>query len=126
MRHTPYRWSLSNGHSSDQEVERAGIANTAWDLSGAKDVIGRTTVIADDGYRRTGLIIPHRREPGWAELPRWKGEPKASDRKVRARVEDAFAQMKSWKLHRDCRLGGDGVHHVMLGIARFHNLTITG
>lgn len=28
-RHTPYRWSLSNGHSLDQEVERTGISNTA-------------------------------------------------------------------------------------------------
>lgn len=83
-------------------------------------------MIADGGYRDTGLIIPHRREPGWAELPRWKGEPKASGRKVRARVEHAFAQMKSCKLHRDCRLRGDGVHHAMLGIARLHNLTITG
>ncbi|MEU1265579.1 IS5/IS1182 family transposase, partial [Streptomyces thermodiastaticus] len=26
----------------------------------------------------------------------------------------------------DCRLKGDGVHHAMLGIARLHNLTLTG
>lgn len=52
----------------------------------------RTTVIADDGHQRTGLIIPHHRVPGWAELPCWKGEPKASDRKVRARIEHVFAQ----------------------------------
>jgi hypothetical protein len=98
----------------------------AWELSGAKNAIGQTTVIADGGYRGTGLIIPHRRDPGQAELPPWKEEHNASHRKVRARVEHAFARMKSWKILRDCRLKGDGVHHAMLGIARLHNLTITG
>ncbi|GAA2288788.1 hypothetical protein GCM10010145_68630 [Streptomyces ruber] len=98
----------------------------AWELSGAKDAIGRTTVIADGGYRGTDLIIPHRREPGQAELPAWKEEHNASHRKVRARVEHAFARMKSWKILRDCRLKGDGVHHAMLGIARLHNLIVTG
>ncbi|BCL26836.1 hypothetical protein GCM10017557_16950 [Streptomyces aurantiacus] len=44
----------------------------AWELSGAKDAVGRATVIADGGYRGNGLIIPHRREPGQTELPAWK------------------------------------------------------
>ncbi|MFI9286560.1 transposase [Streptomyces werraensis] len=98
----------------------------AWVLSGAKDAIGRTTVIADGGYRGTALIMPHRRDPGRAELPSRKEEHNASHRKVRARVEHAFARMKSWKILRDCRLKGNGVHHAMLGIARLHNVTITG
>jgi hypothetical protein len=68
----------------------------AWELSGAKDAVGRTTV-ADGGYRGTNLVIPHRREIGQAELPVWKEEHSASHRKVRARVEHAFAQMKTWK-----------------------------
>jgi hypothetical protein len=50
----------------------------------------------------------------------------ASHRKVRARVEHTFARMKTWKILRDCRLKGDGVHYAMLGIARLHNLTLTG
>ena len=37
-----------------------------------------------------------------------------------------FARMKTWKILRDCRLKGDGVHHAMLGIARMHNLTLAG
>ncbi|MFB7185993.1 transposase [Streptomyces sp. NPDC056178] len=40
----------------------------AWELSGAKAAVGRTTVMADDGYRGTGLVIPHRREKGQTEL----------------------------------------------------------
>jgi hypothetical protein len=46
----------------------------AWELSGAKAALGRTTVIADGGYRGTGLVIPHRRAPGEADLPAWKEE----------------------------------------------------
>lgn len=98
----------------------------AWTLSGAKAAIGRTMVIADGGYRGTGLVISHRRERGQAELPDWKEEHNRSHRKVRARVQHAFARMKTWKILRDCRLKGDGVHHAMLGIARLHNLTLAG
>ncbi|WP_179766738.1 transposase [Streptomonospora nanhaiensis] len=98
----------------------------AWELSGAKGAVGRTTVIADGGYRGTGLVVPHRRERGQAELPAWKEEHNASHRKVRARVEHVFARMKGWKLLRDCRLKGDGVHHAMLGIARLHDLALAG
>lgn len=49
-----------------------------------------------------------------------------SHKQVRARVEHVFARMKTWKILRDCRLKGDGVHHAMLGIARLHNLTLAG
>ncbi|MFD5971483.1 transposase [Streptomyces sp. NPDC060311] len=98
----------------------------AWELSGAKAAVGRTTVIADGGYRGTGLVIPHRRERGQVELPAWKEEHNASHRKVRARVEHAFARMKTWKILRDCRLKGEGVHRAMLGIARLRNLTLVG
>ncbi|MCX5054547.1 MULTISPECIES: transposase [unclassified Streptomyces] len=98
----------------------------AWELSGAKATVGKAIVIADGGCRGTGLVIPHRRERGQDELPAWKEEHNASHRKVRARVEHVFARMKTWKILRDCRLKGDGVHHAMLGIARLHNLVLTG
>ncbi|MFF7234634.1 transposase [Streptomyces sioyaensis] len=98
----------------------------AWELSGAKDTVGKTTVIADGGYRGTALVIPHRREKGQNELPAWKEEHNTSHRKGRARVEHAFARMKGWKTLRDCRLKGNGVQHAMLGIARLHNLTLAG
>lgn len=96
-----------------------------WEESGAKDAVGHTMTIADGGYQGTGLVIPHRRTKG-EQLPAWKEEHNRSHKRVRARVEHTFARMKSWKILRDCRLKGDGVHHAMLGIARLHNLAFVG
>jgi hypothetical protein len=96
-----------------------------WEESGVKEAVGTTTTIADGGYRGTGLVIPHRRTKG-EELPVWKEDHNRSHKQVRARVEHTFARMKGWKILRDCRLKGDGVHHAMLGIARLHNLTLAG
>jgi hypothetical protein len=98
----------------------------AWEESGARTAVGNTTVIADGGYRGTGLVIPHRRERSQGDLPAWKEEHNRSHKQIRARVEHAFARMKAWKILRDCRLKGDGVHHAMLGIARLHNLALAG
>ncbi|MFF2479155.1 transposase [Streptomyces sp. NPDC058066] len=97
----------------------------AWEQSGAKAAVGRTMTIADGGYPGTGLVMPHRRRKG-EELPDWKQEHNRSHKQVRARVEHTFARMKTWKILRDCRLKGDGVHHAMLGIAHLHNLNLAG
>ncbi|GAA2694529.1 IS5/IS1182 family transposase [Streptomyces lunalinharesii] len=97
----------------------------AWEESGAKAAVGNTTTIADGGYPGTGLVMPHRRRKG-EELSAWKEADNKSHKQVRARVEHAFARMKSWKILRDCRLKGDGVYHAMRGIARLHNLTLAG
>jgi hypothetical protein len=69
--------------------------------------------------------MPHRRRKGEA-LPGWKEAHNKSHKQARARVEHAFARMKTWKILRDCRLKGNGVHHAMLGIARLHNLALAG
>ncbi|MFJ6662208.1 transposase [Streptomyces sp. NPDC091377] len=84
------------------------------------------TVIADGGYRSTGLTIPHYRRHNDEELPVWKEEHNASHRKFRARVEHTFARMKSWEILRDCLLRGDRVHHAMLGVTRLYSLTLAG
>ncbi|MGN5382306.1 transposase family protein [Streptomyces lasalocidi] len=97
----------------------------AWEESGAKAAVGNTTTIADGGYPDTGLEMPHRRRKD-GELSARKGAHNKSHKQVRARVEHALARMKSWKILRDCRLKGDGVHHAMRGIARLHNLTLAG
>ncbi|MFC7862958.1 transposase [Streptomyces murinus] len=97
----------------------------AWEKSGAKAAVGKTTTIADGGYPGTGLVMPHRRGKGEG-LPDWKEAHNKSHKQVRARVEHVFARMKTWKILRDCRLKGDGVHHAMRGIARLHNLALAG
>ncbi|MCX4960523.1 transposase family protein [Streptomyces virginiae] len=97
----------------------------AWEQSGAEAAVGRTMTIADGGYPGTGLVMPHRRRRG-EELPDRKQERNRSHKQIRARVEHAFARMKTWKILRDCRLKGDGVHHAMLGIAHLHNLNLAG
>jgi hypothetical protein len=74
----------------------------AWAESGAKDLVGRTTSIADGGYPGTRLIIPHRK-PKDGELCAWKREHNRSHKRVRARVEHAFARRKTYKILRDCR-----------------------
>jgi hypothetical protein len=47
-------------------------------------------------------------------------------RRARARVEHALSRLKNWKILRDGRLKGDGIHQAILGIARLHNLALTG
>lgn len=60
------------------------------------------TVLGDGAYINTGLVVPHRKRPGW---PLLAGEEKdnAEHRRVRARVEHAFDRMKNYKILRDCR-----------------------
>lgn len=83
-------------------------------------------VIADGGYRGTSALIPHRRQRGQKRLsPQQETENKVH-RKARARVEHALSRLKNWKIPRDCRLKGDGVHQAMLGVARLHNIALTG
>lgn len=96
----------------------------AWEMSGAQAALGKTIVIPDRGYRGTGLVIPHRRAEGQAELPAWKQEHSASHRKARARVEQGLRPDEGWNVLRDGRLKSHGVHHAMLGIARMRNLAL--
>ncbi|MFF3209177.1 transposase [Streptomyces sp. NPDC002886] len=83
-----------------------------------------TTVIADGAYLSTGLIVPHRRRAG-RPLLRGQEEDNAEHRRVRARVEHTFARMKNWKILRDCRQKGNGLHHAVQAVATMHNLATT-
>jgi hypothetical protein len=122
-----YRYSTNHQVVIDADT-RLGNRNDcrAWAESGAKDAVGETMTIADGGYPGTGLVMPHRRAKGQGKLPNWKQEHNRSHKQVRARIEHVFAHMKGWKILRDCRLKGDGVHHAMLGIAHLHNLALAG
>lgn len=61
-------------------------------------------------------------DPKGGELTGWQVEHNREHERIRARIEHVFARMKTWKILRDFRLKGDGVHHTMLVIARLHNL----
>nr|WP_318212263.1 transposase [Streptomyces sp. SJL17-1] len=67
---------------------------------------------------------PHRRRVG-RPLLRGQEEDNAEHRRVRARVEHTFARMKNWKILRDCRQKGDGLHHAVQAVATMHNLAMT-
>ncbi|BFV56297.1 hypothetical protein KCMC57_up14010 [Kitasatospora sp. CMC57] len=80
-------------------------------------------VLADGGNQGTGALIPHRRRRGQEHLTPEQEADNAVHR--RARVGHVFSQMKNWKILRDCRLRGAGVHHAMLGVARLHDLALS-
>ncbi len=82
------------------------------------------TVLADGAYLNTGLVVPHRRRVG-RPLLRAQEEDNAEHRRVRARVEHTFARMKNYKILRDCRQKGDGLHHAVQAVAPMHNLART-
>ncbi|CAM5356344.1 Transposase OS=Streptomyces violarus OX=67380 GN=FHS41_005170 PE=4 SV=1 [Streptomyces violarus] len=96
-----------------------------WRESVLPDVAAGTTVIADGAYLGTGLIVPHRRRAG-RPLLRGQEEDNTEHRRVRARVEHTFARMKNWKILRDCRQRGDGLHHAVQAVATMHNLAMAG
>lgn len=129
-----YRYSTNHQVVIDADTRRVVVVGRplpgnrngckAWEESGAKAAVGRAVTIADGGHPGTGLVIPHCREPGQSDLMPWKGEHNRSHKQVRARVEHVFARMKTWKILRDYRLRGDGVHHAMLGIAQLQNFAL--
>ncbi|MFF8351801.1 transposase family protein [Cellulosimicrobium funkei] len=95
----------------------------AWRDSGLAAVCEGVTVLGDGAYINTGLVIPHRKRPGRALLS-GEEEDNAEHRRVRARVEHAFARMKHYKILRDCRQRGSGLHHAVQAVAHLHNLAL--
>ncbi|MDX2565205.1 transposase family protein [Streptomyces sp. TX20-6-3] len=57
--------------------------------------------------------------------PSCQAKRRTTHRKVRARVEHAFARMKHYKILRDCQQRGNGLHHAVQAVAHMHNLTLT-
>lgn len=98
----------------------------AFTESGVNRSCRGTPVIADGGYQGTGLLLPHRKRRGQMRLSPQQEAENTVHRRARARVEHALSRLKNWKILRDCRLKGNGVHQAMLGIARLHNLALTG
>ncbi len=97
----------------------------AFTESGVDRVCRGVPTIADGGYQGTGLLIPHRRQRGQDHLSPQQEAENAVHRRARARVEHALSRLKNWKVLRDCRLKGNGVHQAMLGVARLHNMALS-
>lgn len=95
----------------------------AWRDSALAQQCQGVTVLGDGAYINTGLVVPHRKRPGRALLP-GEEEDNAEHRKVRARVEHAFARMKHYKILRDCRQRGAGLQHAVQAVAHMHNLAL--
>ncbi|MEX2975281.1 transposase family protein [Streptomyces sp. C184] len=96
-----------------------------WRASGLPAHCEGTPVLADGAYLGCGLIVPHRKRAK-RPLLRAQEEDNAEHRRVRARVEHTFARMKNWKILRDCRQKGPGLHHAVQAVATMHNLAHTG
>lgn len=92
-----------------------------WRDSGLPDRCEGVTVLGDGAYINTGLVVPHHKRPG---RPLLAGEEadNAEHRRLRARVEHAIGRLKNYKMLRDCRQRGNGLHHAVQAAAHKHNL----
>ncbi|MFM9613014.1 transposase family protein [Streptomyces niveiscabiei] len=95
----------------------------AWRASGLAEHCRDMTVLGDGAYLNCGMVTPHRKRPRRALLP-GEEEDNAAHRKVRARVEHVIGRMKNYKILRDCRQRGDGLHHAVQAVAHMHNLAL--
>ncbi|MFC9398575.1 transposase family protein [Streptomyces sp. NPDC057027] len=95
----------------------------AWRNSGPAQRCEGMTVPAEGTHIGSGLAAPHRKRPGRALLP---GEEAGGTehRQFRGRVEHAFARVKHYKVLRDRREYGNGLHLAVLTGARIHNLAL--
>ncbi|QKZ24347.1 transposase family protein [Streptomyces chartreusis] len=94
-----------------------------WRSSGLAQHCEGVTVLGDGAYFNTGLVVPHRKRQRRPLLPGEEAD-NAKHRRVRARVEHTFARMKNYKILRDCRQRGNGVHHAVRAVAHMHNLAL--
>ncbi|WP_282792759.1 transposase family protein [Streptomyces sp. CC224B] len=94
-----------------------------WRSSGLAEHCEGVTVLGDGAYVNTGLVVPHRKRQRRALLPGEEAD-NAEHRRVRARVEHTFAALKNYKILRDCRQRGNGLHHAVRAVAHMHNLAL--
>ncbi len=67
----------------------------AFTESGIDRICRGTPTIADGGYQGTGLLIPHRKRRGQAQLSPQQESENAIHRRARARVEHALSRLKN-------------------------------
>ena len=89
--------------------------------------LAKRAVLADGGYHgNPGVIMPYRQPRGGTPLTGWQQQRNTTHRRIRARIEHALAGLKCWKILRDYRRAASTLHTTAAGIARLHNLAITG
>ncbi len=98
----------------------------AWELPGAKDAVGHTTLITDAATAAPAWSSPTAANAARANSRTGRKSTTAHTARSAPASSTPSPGMKTRKILRDCRLKGDGVHHAMLGIARLHNLTPAG
>ncbi|WP_369275841.1 transposase family protein [Streptomyces sp. R11] len=96
----------------------------AWRASGLARQCQGVTVLGDGACLNCGMAVPHRKRPGRPLLP-GEEDDNAEHRKVRARVEHVIGRMKNYKILRDCRQRGNGLHPAVQAVAHMHNLALT-
>ncbi|GGJ52804.1 hypothetical protein GCM10010121_074540 [Streptomyces brasiliensis] len=67
--------------------------------------------------------MPHRKRPGRPLLAD-EEDGNASRREVPARVGHVIGRMKNYKILRDCRSHGDGLHHAVQAVAHMRNVAL--
>lgn len=94
-----------------------------WRDSGLPEQCQGITVLGDGACIDTGPVVPHRKRPGRALLAGEEAD-NAEHRRVRTRVEHAIGRLENYKILRDCRQPGDGLHHAVQAVAHMHNLAL--
>lgn len=79
-----------------------------------------------DWYGRPRTDRAYRQPRNGTALAGWQQQRNTTHRRISARVEHTLAAMKCWKILCDYRCAEPTLHHTAAGIARLHNLTITG
>lgn len=96
----------------------------AWRASGLSQHYEGVTVLGDGAYLNCGMAVPHRKRHGRALLQA-EEDDNAERRRARARVEHVIGRMKNYKILRDCRQRGDGLHHAVQAVTHMHKLALT-
>ncbi|MFG3024497.1 transposase family protein [Streptomyces sp. NPDC048254] len=127
----------SRNYRFSANVQVVVDADTRLEIAAARPVPGTTadahawlsrhcevvTVLGDGAYLNCGMAVPHRKRPGRALLQA-EEDDNADHHKVRARVEHVIGRMKNYKILRDCRQRGDGLHRVVQAVAHMRNLAL--
>ncbi|MEU6164867.1 transposase [Streptomyces tanashiensis] len=92
----------------------------SWRDSGLAQRCEGVTVLPTAPTSTQGSSSRTANVPDEPSLP-GEAEDNPEHRRVRARVEHTFARMKHYKILRDCRQRGSGLHHAVQAVAHMHD-----